>query len=226
MSKGGHEPEGQVAGDNVYSNVWQTPPIPSDYTLDVITYDRAIDPLGRMLGEVAQKRPRLRHWPADDRAGVGGHEQGSASGHRMPAWVNAAFDDYARRLPREFALELFELKPEPRDRAKTLAKVLAAEAERVAAATKGFLVVALDERGEAWATSQLADKLRAWRDSASPVAFVIGSADGLAGTVKRDADVIMALSALTLPHGLARIVLVEQIYRAASLLRGHPYHRE
>ena len=149
-----------------------------------------------------------------------------ALGQRMPAWVNAAFDDYARRLPREFALELLELKPEPRDRAKTVAKVLAAEAERIAAATKGFLVVALDERGEAWTTSQLAGKLRAWRDDASPVAFVIGSADGLAGTVKRDADVIMALSALTLPHGLARIVLVEQIYRAASLLRGHPYHRE
>ena len=149
-----------------------------------------------------------------------------ALGHRMPAWVNAAFDDYARRLPREFALELLELKPESRDRAKTLAKVLAAEAERIAAATKGFLVVALNERGKVWTTVQLAEKLRRWRDDASPVAFVIGSADGLAGRVKRDADVVMALSALTLPHGLARIVLAEQIYRAASLLRGHPYHRE
>jgi len=129
-------------------------------------------------------------------------------------------------LPREFALELLELKPEPRDRAKTVAKVLAAEAERVVAATKGFLVVVLDERGEAWTTSQLAEKLRGWRDSASPVAFVIGSADGLADRVKRNADVIVALSALTLPHGLARIVLAEQIYRATSLLRGHPYHRE
>ena len=144
----------------------------------------------------------------------------------MPPWVNAAFDDYAQRLPREFALDLLELKPAPRERAKTVAKTLAAEAARIAAATKGYVVVALDERGEAWTTSQLAEKLRRWRDDASPVAFVIGSADGLAGTVKRDADVLMALSALTLPHGLARIVLAEQIYRAASLLRGHPYHRE
>jgi 23S rRNA (pseudouridine1915-N3)-methyltransferase len=149
-----------------------------------------------------------------------------ALGHRMPAWVNAAFDDYARRLPREFALELFEVKPESRDRGKTVAKILAAEAKRIAAATKGSLVIALDERGEAWTTSQLAEKLRVWRDNASPVAFVIGSADGLADRVKRDADAIMALSALTLPHGLVRIVLAEQIYRAASLLRGHPYHRE
>ena len=144
----------------------------------------------------------------------------------MPPWVNAAFDDYAQRLPREFALDLLELKPAPRERAKTVAKTLAAEAARIAAATKGYVVVALDERGEAWTTSQLAEKLRRWRDDASPVAFVIGSADGLAGTVKRDADFLMALSALTLPHGLARIVLAEQIYRAASLLRGHPYHRE
>lgn len=144
----------------------------------------------------------------------------------MPSWVKAAFDDYAQRLPREFALDLLELKPESRERAKTVAKTLAAEAARIAAATKGYVVVALDERGEAWTTSQLAEKLRRWRDDASPVAFVIGSADGLAGAIKRDAHVLMALSALTLPHGLARIVLAEQIYRAASLLRGHPYHRE
>jgi 23S rRNA (pseudouridine1915-N3)-methyltransferase len=144
----------------------------------------------------------------------------------MPAWVDSAFADYARRLPREFTLELVELRPERRDRGKPVSRVLAAEAERIAAATKGFVVVALDERGETWTTLQLADRLRTWRERATPVAFVIGSADGLAESVKRDADVIMALSALTLPHGLTRIVLIEQIYRAASVLSGHPYHRE
>jgi len=149
-----------------------------------------------------------------------------AFGQRMPAWVVAGFDDYARRLPREFALELIELKPGPRARGKTPAQVLAAEGERIAAATRGSMVIALDERGEAWSTSQFAASLRAWSDSGRPVAFVLGSADGLAAVVKRNADVIMALSKLTLPHGLARVVLVEQIYRAASLLQGHPYHRE
>jgi 23S rRNA (pseudouridine1915-N3)-methyltransferase len=144
----------------------------------------------------------------------------------MPAWVDAAFEDYARRVPREFALELVELKPEPRNRGKPASKILAAEAERIASATKGCVLVALDERGKAWTTSQFATRLRAWRERAASVAFVIGSADGLAESVKRDADVIMALSALTLPHGLTRIVLIEQIYRAASLLSGHPYHRE
>lgn len=149
-----------------------------------------------------------------------------ALGHRMPAWVSAGFDDYARRLPREFALELAEIKPEPRDRGKTVEQLLAAEAQRVASATKGWHVVALDERGERWTTARLADRLRAWRDEALDVAFVIGSADGLAASIKRDARAVVSLSALTLPHSLVRVLLAEQIYRAASLLRGHPYHRE
>jgi 23S rRNA (pseudouridine1915-N3)-methyltransferase len=149
-----------------------------------------------------------------------------ALGHRMPAWVNAAFEDYARRMRGEFALELIEVKPEPRSRGRSLAQILTAEARRIAAATKGWRVVALDERGQAWTTARLAERLREWRDRGEPVAFLIGSADGIADDIKRDADVIMALSALTLPHGLARVLLIEQLYRATSLLQGHPYHRE
>src|SRR5208282_3560691 len=96
-----------------------------------------------------------------------------AFGQRMPAWVVAGFDDYARRLPREFALELIELKPGPRARGKTPAQILAAEGERIAAATRGSMVIALDERGEAWSTSQLAARLRVWSTSGRPVAFVL-----------------------------------------------------
>ena len=149
-----------------------------------------------------------------------------ALGQRMPAWVVAGFGEYARRLPREFALELIELKPGPRGHGKSAAQILATEAERIAAATRGATVIALDEHGEAWSTAQFAAKLRSWSHRAQPVAFVLGSADGLATVVKDNADVMMALSALTLPHGLARVVLMEQLYRAASLLQGHPYHRE
>lgn len=149
-----------------------------------------------------------------------------ALGQRMPAWVVTAFGDYARRLPREFALDVVELKPGSRRQGHSVTQTLAAEAERIAVTTRGWMVVALDEHGEAWSTRQFAARLRDWSSSGRPVAFVIGSADGLATAVKRDADVIMAVSALTLPHGLARVVLVEQIYRAASLLQGHPYHRE
>jgi 23S rRNA (pseudouridine1915-N3)-methyltransferase len=149
-----------------------------------------------------------------------------ALGHRMPAWVAAGFDDYARRLPREFPLDLVELKPEPRDRGRSVEQMLAAEAKRIAAASKGCHVVALDERGERWTTARLAQALRDWRERGLDVAFVIGSADGLAEVVKRNANVIISLSALTLPHGLVRVLLAEQLYRATSVLRGHPYHRQ
>ena len=149
-----------------------------------------------------------------------------ALGHRMPAWVTAGWDDYARRLPREFAVELLALKPESRESGKPVTRLLAAEAARIAAACRGALTVALDERGRPWTTRELAERLARWRDDARDVAFVIGSADGLAESVKRDAQAVVALSAMTLPHGLVRVLLAEQLYRATSLLVGHPYHRD
>ena len=149
-----------------------------------------------------------------------------ALGHRMPGWVAAGYDDYARRLSREFALELTELKPEPRERGRAVGKLLAAEAARIAAACTGYQQVALDEHGSAWTTREFAAHLARWRDAGRDVAFVIGSADGLSPGVKAQASAVVALSAMTLPHGLVRVLLAEQIYRAASLLAGHPYHRE
>jgi 23S rRNA (pseudouridine1915-N3)-methyltransferase len=149
-----------------------------------------------------------------------------ALGHKLPAWANAGFDDYARRMPREFAFELVELKPEARGRGKSLAQMLAAEGARIIAAAAGCQLVALDEHGDAWTTAKLANHLLTWHDDARAVAFAIGSADGLSPAVKRVATAVVALSALTLPHSLARILLAEQLYRAVSLLRGHPYHRE
>ena len=149
-----------------------------------------------------------------------------ALGHRMPAWVTAGWDDYARRLPREFVLELVALKPEARDGSKPVARLLAAEAVRITNACNGRLVVALDERGRGWTTRELADHLLRWRDDARDVAFVIGSADGLADSIKRSAAAVVALSAMTLPHGLVRVLLAEQLYRATSLVAGHPYHRD
>src|SRR5882757_4229947 len=100
-----------------------------------------------------------------------------AFGHRMPPWVAAGYADYAKRLPRDYPLELIELKAEPRDRGKSIDQLLAAEAIRVRAACEGFRLVALDERGKAWSTRELADRLVRWHDGATNVAFVIGSAD-------------------------------------------------
>jgi 23S rRNA (pseudouridine1915-N3)-methyltransferase len=149
-----------------------------------------------------------------------------ALGHRMPAWIAAGWNEYARRLPQDLTLELVELKPEPRNRGKPVAQLLAGEALRIAAACKGARVVALDERGEAWTTRTLAERLGRWRDDGETVAFVIGSADGLDDGVRRRAAAVVSLSGMTLPHGLVRVLLAEQIYRAASLLAGHPYHRD
>ncbi len=149
-----------------------------------------------------------------------------ALGHRMPAWVSAGFDEYAKRLPRDCPVTLVELKPEARDRGRTVAQTLAAEAVRLRAACGGATVVALDERGSLWTTRQLADNLQQWRVAATDVAFVVGSADGLDAGFKRGAGARLALSPMTLPHGLVRVVLAEQLYRAASLNAGHPYHRE
>ena len=144
-------------------------------------------------------------------------------GQRMPAWVTQSCTDYAQRLPRDFAIELTELKPAARD--KPVAQILALEAERIVAACGRAAIVALDERGTAWTSAQFAQQLGRWRDDATDIAFVIGSADGLDASIKRRAVATLQLSAMTLPHALARVVLFEQVYRAWSMLNAHPYHR-
>ena len=149
-----------------------------------------------------------------------------ALGQRMPAWINAGFAEYAKRMPREYALELIEVKPEPRDRGKSVAQMLSAEAARIRAACANDRIVALDERGKPWTTRDVATKLEQWRGDNTNVAFVIGSADGLDRAFRRSAAEQLALSAMTLPHGLVRVILAEQLYRAASLVAGHPYHRD
>src|SRR5689334_3335056 len=110
-----------------------------------------------------------------------------ALGQRMPAWIDAGFAEYAKRMPREYALELVEIKTAPRDRGKSVKQMLAAEAAQIRAACGNDRVVALDERGSAWTTRDLAAKLARWREESSNVAFAIGSADGLDEAFKRDA---------------------------------------
>jgi 23S rRNA (pseudouridine1915-N3)-methyltransferase len=144
----------------------------------------------------------------------------------MPAWIDAGFDEYAKRMPREYGLELIEIKPEPRDRGKSVEQMLSAETVRIRAACADDRIVALDERGKAWTTRDVASKLEQWRGDNASVAFVIGSADGLDEAFKRSAADRLAVSAMTLPHGLVRVILAEQLYRAASVVAGHPYHRD
>jgi len=148
-------------------------------------------------------------------------------GHKMPAWIQAGWREYVKRLPPEIKVELVELKPEEKTSGKTVEKAKALEGERILAAIPdGATVYALDEKGRAITTQGLSVMLAGWmRDATHPV-FVIGGADGLSDEVRTRADKLLSLSALTLPHGLARVVLAEQVYRAWSILASHPYHRE
>lgn len=149
-----------------------------------------------------------------------------AVGVRMPAWVQDAWRDYARRLPRDCALELLEIKPEPRTSGKTAAQLMLAEAQRIEAALppRAWRVV-LDEHGQDVDTMGLARHLETWRDAGRDVAVLVGGPDGLDPQLKRRGDQTIRLSSLTLAHPMVRVLLAEQIYRAWSILAGHPYHR-
>jgi len=148
-------------------------------------------------------------------------------GHRMPAWIQSGFREYVKRLPPEIKVELVELKPEERTSGKTVDKARALEGERIIAALpEGATVYALDEKGRPVTTPGLSVMLAGWMRDATHPAFVIGGADGLSDAVKGRADKLVSLSALTLPHGLVRVLLAEQLYRAWSILANHPYHRE
>jgi 23S rRNA (pseudouridine1915-N3)-methyltransferase len=149
-----------------------------------------------------------------------------AVGVRMPGWVTAAFDDYRARLPRDARIELVEVKPEKRAGGMPVERALERESVRIEAALPpGCLRLALDEHGRSFDSLAFARQLARWRGSGHDLAFLIGGPDGLSTALKSSAVMLLSLSPLTLPHGLARVVLVEQLYRAHTLLIGHPYHR-
>lgn len=149
-----------------------------------------------------------------------------AVGHKMPQWIATGFQEYAKRMPREAGIGLREIKSERRSAGKTVEQLLAAEGERIRAVLPSKCrLVALDERGKQWTTGKLADSIDRWIKEGGDIVFLIGGADGLDPVIKNAADEVLALSALTLPHGLARVLLAEQLYRAISLIKGHPYHR-
>lgn len=154
-----------------------------------------------------------------------------AVGQKQPAWVNEAFEDYAKRLPPEWAIELKEIKAEPRAAGKTAAQMMAAEANRITAALEkeksggSVMAIALDERGKDLNTQQFADLIAQCRSQSLRLVFLIGGPDGLDSPLKEKCRHAIRLSSMTLPHGLARVLLAEQLYRAWSLSANHPYHR-
>jgi len=149
-----------------------------------------------------------------------------AVGQRVPEWAQAAWTDYAKRFPHELKIELKAVKTEPRG-SKTLETLYAAERARIEAVIpRGTRVVALDERGTSVSTLMLADKLKAWQIGGGDVALVIGGPDGLDPAFRQAAHERISLSDLTLAHAFARVLLIEQLYRAWSVNANHPYHRE
>ena len=148
-----------------------------------------------------------------------------AVGNRPPEWVSKGFTEYARRLPREMPLELIEVPPAT-GRKGGFEQVRETEGQRLLARVGSRdWVVALDERGKTWSTLDLAEKLDNWRMQGRDVTFLVGGAEGLADVCRARADEVLSLSAMTLPHALVRVVLAEQVYRAWTVMSGHPYHR-
>lgn len=150
-----------------------------------------------------------------------------AIGDRQPAWVDSGFDGYRARFPREWRFETVTIPTAKRGKNAPPGKARDVEGEALLAKLNtAEKLVLLDERGEQLSSKELADKLADWQSDGRDIAFVIGGPDGVSDTCRKRADLTLSLSRLTLPHGLARVVLAEQLYRAASLLAGHPYHRE
>ena len=149
-----------------------------------------------------------------------------AVGIRMPAWVTEGYQEYARRMPPDCRLELTEIPAIQRGKNADIKRVLQQEGKKLLSSVpKGSKVVALDVLGKSWSTEQLSKQLGGWMQQGSDLTLMVGGPEGLHSDCLKAASQHWSLSALTFPHPLVRIILAEQLYRAVSLLRGHPYHR-
>lgn len=148
----------------------------------------------------------------------------------MPNWVETACAEYTKRMPREASVEIIDIKPEKRAAGNSTENIQLIEAKRILDAIGKDYYIVLDEHGQEVTTLQLAEKFKTWQNgevtTGRDVAFIIGGADGLHASVKQKADWLWALSKLTMPHAMVRIILAEQLYRAYSVCINHPYHRE
>ncbi|MFC7297597.1 23S rRNA (pseudouridine(1915)-N(3))-methyltransferase RlmH [Herminiimonas aquatilis] len=150
----------------------------------------------------------------------------AAVGHKMPAWIESGFGEYAKRMPPDCRIVLKEIKPVERSGSKTAETAMALERAKIEAAVpKGARIIALDEHGKDLTSVQLSQLLKQWQQDGGDVTFVIGGADGLDPDFKKNADMLIRISSLTLPHGMVRVMLAEQLYRAWSITQNHPYHR-
>lgn len=149
-----------------------------------------------------------------------------AVGGRQPAWVGEAFEGYAKRLPRAWRFRLDEVPTASRADSRA-ERAVGAEGQQVLRRLRpAERLMLLEEAGEPLSSRELAGCLKAWLSAGSDLAFVIGGPDGVSDACRERADFVWSLSRLTLPHGLVRVVVAEQLYRAWTVIEGHPYHRE
>ncbi|MCI0516657.1 MAG: 23S rRNA (pseudouridine(1915)-N(3))-methyltransferase RlmH [Woeseiaceae bacterium] len=150
-----------------------------------------------------------------------------AVGDRQPSWVDAAFEDYVARLPRQWRFALHTVPVAKRGQSDAAAAAIAEEQRKIMAGLKpDEQVVLLDEQGEHTGSREFASRLEAWLADGRDLCFIIGGPDGVGAQLRSRADFCWSLSRLTLPHGLARVLFAEQLYRAWTISKGHPYHRE
>lgn len=147
-------------------------------------------------------------------------------GQKMPEWVSQGYNEYARRMPPELSLDLVEIPLAHRGKNPDIPRLMQREGDAILSALgPRDRVIALEVGGRNWSTEKLAGQLESWQLDGRDVSFLVGGPDGLADVCRNRADQLWSLSALTLPHPLVRILLAEQLYRAWSVTRNHPYHR-
>ena len=150
-----------------------------------------------------------------------------AVGKRMPIWVDTAFIEYSKRLPKNINFNLTEITPANRNKNRNSDESKKIEEKKInAVISSDDLIIALDVKGKLIRSLSLSKKLNTWIDNQQQISILIGGADGLSSSIKKTADEIWSLSEMTLPHGLVRIIIIEQLYRAWSIISNHPYHRE
>jgi 23S rRNA (pseudouridine1915-N3)-methyltransferase len=147
-------------------------------------------------------------------------------GNKMPDWVTAGYQEYARRMPRECQLQLIELPPSQRSKSTNLERAIEEEGQRMLKAIPGNCdIIALDVKGKSHSTESLASAMETWMHSGRDIALLVGGADGLSKDCLKKSSSKWSLSNLTFPHPLVRVIVAEQLYRAWSFMNNHPYHR-
>jgi 23S rRNA (pseudouridine1915-N3)-methyltransferase len=150
-----------------------------------------------------------------------------AVGKKMPEWINTGYSEFSKRMPPELQINLIEITPSTRNKSTSIEKNIKEEGERIQSAIPdNSKLIVLDEKGKNFSSIALSKEMESWLPMGQDISIVIGGADGIDPVIKQQADEKWSLSSLTLPHALVRVVVAEQLYRAWSIMKGHPYHRE